>query len=163
MISFKSGNNVPKEFEKYIDGVDAIKLITSTPMMGLITLSNISKIELNSFSSSLVVAYVKIEDIPFLLLNFDNVLTFDASIFNLESQDASENALNLILIENSNATVLHSRVLGIKKEIIQALIDDTMSCSLEKELFIQNQLKYKINILLLIYLEKLQFFNILIK
>jgi hypothetical protein len=135
MIAFISGKKIPLDFIDYIDGNDKLKLITSSPMIGFITLTNISKLERQAFEDKLTIAYTKIEDIPFLLFKFGNILIFDAAFYTLEAKEDSENALNLILVENTNSLIIKSRVLGIKHEFISNLRNDINNLKLDENAF----------------------------
>ena len=144
MISIIRGNKIDNQFEKYMDGNDGLKMITSSPIFGFITLTNISKKEEKAFEGTLEIAYLCKDEIPFLIFKF-NGLVFDSAIFKLESTLSSENALNLILIENQGNIVLNSRILGLNPLIVEKLIADTNKITFSNEEFqrrgisIQNQ------------------------
>lgn len=136
MIVFKKNNKVPDEAMCYIDGTDSLKLQTTSPMFGFITLNNITKDEMEAFEGVLEIGYVVIEHIPFMILNFGNGFCFDSAIFNLEAKECTENAFNLVLIENITQMVINSRIVGLDTKIIERLIEDTFKIPYTNEEFI---------------------------
>lgn len=148
MISLIKGQKIDNQFSKYMSKEDGLKMLTSSPMFGFVTLNNIAQEELQSFQGVLEIAYLVVEHIPFLIFKFENDLCFDSAIFNLEAETKEENALNLILIENVDYSVVESRMLGLNPEIIQRLIDDTMKIPYTNEEFLKKgaelQNKYQI-------------------
>lgn len=133
MIKITRNKEIPQELKKFLANEDAMTIITSSPMMAFITLSNISKIEKKAFLGDLKIGYTCVHTIPFLVFEFSNIMSFDVTIENLEAKSKDENALNLLLIESTTHQVLETRVIGLDNQIIQKLIEDTEDLQLENE------------------------------
>ena len=133
MIKITRNKEIPQELKKFLANEDAMTIVTSTPMMAFITLSNISEIEKKAFLGDLKIGYTCVHTIPFLVFEFGNIMSFDVTIGNLEANDKNENAINFLLIDSTTHQVLETRVIGLDNQIIQSLIDDTEDLQLEPE------------------------------
>lgn len=133
MIKITRNKEIPQELKEFIANEDAMTIITSSPMMAFITLSNISEIEKKAFLGDLKIGYTCVHTIPFLVFEFSNIMSFDVTIGNLEANDKNENAINFLLIDSTTHQVLETRVIGLDNQIIQSLIDDTEDLQLEPE------------------------------
>lgn len=141
MIEIVKNKKVPKDFLEFLDGTDNLKLITTSPMFGFISLREVLNEERHAFADrTLEIGYVNIDSIPFLVLNFDNIINFDTVVENLEAAQKEENALNLLLVENNGFIVLETRTLGLDPRIIEALIKDTKNIN-----YSGNELTLKLN------------------
>lgn len=125
MFKVAMGQKLPNELIECLDGIDSLKLLTSSPMLGMACLNGISKEEVRTFEGTMEVAYVNIEGVPFLVIDFERTINFDVVIENLEAKAKEENALNLLFIENRNFNVVGQRMVGLDTRIIEALINDT--------------------------------------
>ena len=133
MIKITRNKEIPQELKKFLANEDAMTIITSSPMMAFITLSNISEIEKKAFLGDLKIGYTCVHTIPFLVFEFGNIMSFDVTIGNLEANDKNENAINFLLIDSTTHQVLETRVIGLDNQIIQKLIEDTEDLQFESE------------------------------
>ena len=133
MIKITRNKEIPQELKKFLANEDAMTIITSSPKMAFITLSNISEIEKKAFLGDLKIGYTCVHTIPFLVFEFGNIMSFDVTIGNLEANDKNENAINFLLIDSTTHQVLETRVIGLDNQIIQKLIEDTEDLQFESE------------------------------
>jgi hypothetical protein len=103
-------------------GEDYSLALTQTPMLLLLVLENISNDDVNLLNGEMEVGAVVVNGVPFLTLIF-NGMTFEFSIFNMESVDKAENAINIITIDRTNDVVKNLRVVGVKQEIMEIIIN----------------------------------------
>lgn len=135
MINIEVNKKLPEELNKFVTGDDALYPITSSPMFFIVNLTEVNKFEKLMFKDTLEVSYLKIEDIPFLIVKFGDKLIFDCAIYKLEATQKEENAINFILVENTTKEVLGTRLIGLDNGIIQNLIDDTKNINISYEEF----------------------------
>ncbi|MFA7084875.1 MAG: hypothetical protein WC141_10120 [Arcobacteraceae bacterium] len=140
---------------------DGMRLVTSSPMFNLIALNNITQAEREAINRSFTIGYVLINKIPFLTFDFGNNFTFDSCIFNIEATSEDENAMILLLVEQTTKRVLEVRNIGLTKRFIELLIRDTKSIDFSKEEFASRveeiQAKYSTNELIAMCKELQQF------
>lgn len=149
MIKIIKNEIIDMQLMPYMDKEDSLKLLTSSPILAFLTLNNINNTEKKAFTGVMEIAYVLVEFVPFLIFRFENGLSFDSAIFNMEALDKTENALYLHLIENTDYKVVGSRFVGLDQNIIKRLLDDTKNMPYSNDEFLKKgkeiQEKYETN------------------
>jgi len=126
MLDFKVNFPLPFEVKSLVQKADddyAIA-ITNSPIQIYLVLKDITKREEIAFMENLTIGVAVIKNIPFIVLDFGNGLSFDVAIKSIEEEnDSSVNAINLLLIEKNGYTIKEIRALGLKNELIKRLQD----------------------------------------
>lgn len=130
MICFQVGKEVPEEYMDLLPSsyweIDSANAVSTSPLNIFIMLADIEKSEIDDFHSLLRFGSVEIDGIAFLVLRF-KTMSFDCTVKNMATTSNKENAVNLILVDRANFTILGVRTLGVKEDIMQTLINNVIS------------------------------------
>ena len=141
MLDFKVGSKIPREVEEVMGGVlsqDGCYILSFVNMVAIISLSGIKGVEIASFNGAMELGAGSFENIPFISMAF-NGMEFDTVITKMESRDAEENAMNLILVDSDDLTIKGMRVLGLNHNLTQSLIDAVVALEGEEISSIQER------------------------
>jgi len=109
--------------------------LTTTPINIILALDNITDEEKDIIlNGNFEIGTSVVDDVPFLTFMFDRGLSFDTIIYSLESENAEENAMNLIIIDSNDYTFKGARTLGIYKGLLKTLIKNVKNISYHKDI-----------------------------
>jgi len=138
--AFILNESLPHDYKKIIEEIgstntDFAFAITDEPINLFIVLSGVSDNEINRVQHGAFDFTIStIANVPFIVLDFYDGLSFDMSISSMRNLKSREgNAVNIFLVEKKGCVLKATRTIGVDNKLMNKLIDDVMYLQREQK------------------------------